>query len=94
LGGLGPTRPVGDNALMSYPQEERRLVTVLFADLVGWDLQRAYFGRVSAEVERLDGVVEKFIGDAVVAIFGAPAEGAPTSDLLLAAPAESQWGSR
>src|SRR5687767_10968667 len=65
--------------------DERRLVTVLFADLVGFtgraersdpeavrDLQRAYFAAVSAEVERFGGTVEKYIGDAVVAIFGAP----------------------
>ena len=76
---------MGDNAGVVYPLEERRLVTVLFADLVGFtgrseatdpeavrDLQRAYFGRVSAEVEQLGGVLEKFIGDAAVAIFGAP----------------------
>src|SRR5439155_3591785 len=78
-------RAVGDNASVSQAFEERRLVTVLFADLVGFpgrseasdpeavrDIQRAYFGRVSAEVEQLGGVVEKFIGDAAVAIFGAP----------------------
>ncbi len=65
--------------------DERRLVTVLFADLVGFtgraeqsdpeavrELQRRYFGAVSAEVERFGGAVEKYIGDAVMAIFGAP----------------------
>ena len=65
--------------------DERRLVTVLFADLVGFtgraefsdpevvrDMQRAYFAAVSAEVERYGGTVEKYIGDAVMAIFGAP----------------------
>ena len=65
--------------------DERRLVTVLFADLVGFtgrseasdpeqvrDLQRAYFGAVAAEVERYGGSVEKYIGDAVMALFGAP----------------------
>ena len=65
--------------------DERRLVTVLFADLVGFtgraersdpeavrDLQRAYFAAISAEVERYGGTVEKFIGDAVMALFGAP----------------------
>jgi adenylate cyclase len=65
--------------------DERRLVTVLFADLVGFtgraessdpeavrEIQRAYFAAVSAEVERYGGTVEKYIGDAVMAIFGAP----------------------
>ncbi|HYI67828.1 MAG TPA: adenylate/guanylate cyclase domain-containing protein [Candidatus Limnocylindrales bacterium] len=67
------------------PTDERRLVTVLFADLVGFtgraessdpeevrEMQRAYFAAVSAEVERYGGSVEKYIGDAVMAIFGAP----------------------
>jgi class 3 adenylate cyclase/tetratricopeptide (TPR) repeat protein len=65
--------------------DERRLVTVLFADLVGFtgraeqndpeavrEFQRAYFAAISAEVERFGGVVEKFIGDAAMALFGAP----------------------
>jgi len=65
--------------------EERRLVTVLFVDLVGFttrsestdpeevrDIQRTYFGAVAAEVERYGGTVEKYIGDAVMAIYGAP----------------------
>ncbi|HET7636855.1 MAG TPA: BREX system ATP-binding domain-containing protein, partial [Candidatus Limnocylindria bacterium] len=65
--------------------DERRLVTVLFADLVGFtghaenadpeqvrDFQRAYFGAVTREVERFGGTLEKYIGDAAMAIFGAP----------------------
>ena len=65
--------------------DERRLVTVLFADLVGFtgraessdpeavrEIQRTYFAAVSAEVERYGGTVEKFIGDAAMALFGAP----------------------
>lgn len=65
--------------------EERRLVTVLFVDLVGFttrseatdpeevrEIQRTYFGAVAAEVERYGGTVEKYIGDAVMAIYGAP----------------------
>jgi class 3 adenylate cyclase len=65
--------------------DERRLVTVLFADLVGFtglaeesdpeavrELQRAYFAAVAAEVERYGGSVEKYIGDAAMALFGAP----------------------
>ena len=65
--------------------EERRLVTVLFVDMVGFtgrtessdpevvrDIQRTYFETVAAEIERYGGTVEKYIGDAVMAIFGAP----------------------
>jgi adenylate cyclase len=64
---------------------ERRRVTVLFADLVGFStlaehldpeelrtLMTATFAEPTEEVERREGFVEKFIGDAVVAVFGAP----------------------
>jgi class 3 adenylate cyclase len=65
--------------------EERRFVTVLFVDLVG-STSRAeardpedvravldrYYARVRHEIERFGGVVEKFVGDAIVAVFGAP----------------------
>ncbi|MBN1423318.1 AAA family ATPase [Candidatus Fermentibacteria bacterium] len=67
----------------NHSAEQRRLVTVLFADLAGFtemsgrmdpeDLQQimsAYFGRWKAEIEHHGGRVEKFIGDAVVAVFG------------------------
>ena len=66
--------------------EERKVVTVLFADLVdftrragGLDpeevrrLLAPYYARLRAELESYGGTVEKFIGDAVVALFGAPA---------------------
>jgi class 3 adenylate cyclase/tetratricopeptide (TPR) repeat protein len=64
---------------------ERRRVTVLFADLVGFStlaehmdpedlrtLMTDTFAELTSEVEGREGVVEKFIGDAVMAIFGAP----------------------
>ncbi len=67
------------------PEEERRLVTALFTDIVGSTASaeeldpedvRArlapYYVRLRAELERHGGTVEKFIGDAVVALFGAP----------------------
>ncbi|CAN5331555.1 hypothetical protein BH18ACT12_BH18ACT12_04120 [soil metagenome] len=67
------------------PRTERKVVTVLFADLVGFttraeqlapeDVQailRPYHERLRFELERWGGTVEKFIGDAVLAPFGAP----------------------
>ena len=65
--------------------EERKVVTVLFADLVGFTsraeqmdpedvraLLSPFYVRLRAELERFGGTVEKFIGDAVMALFGAP----------------------
>jgi class 3 adenylate cyclase len=67
-------------------REERKVLTVLFADLVGFTsrseqmkpedvraLLAPYWQRLREELERFGGTVEKFIGDAVVALFGAPA---------------------
>jgi class 3 adenylate cyclase/tetratricopeptide (TPR) repeat protein len=67
------------------PQAERRLVTVMFADLVGFtsaseerdaedtrELLTRYFDTSRQIVERYGGTVEKFIGDAVMAMWGAP----------------------
>jgi predicted ATPase/class 3 adenylate cyclase len=65
--------------------EERKVVSVLFADLVGFtglsenvdpeDVRSTlspYFAVLRKEIERFGGAVEKFIGDAVMAVFGAP----------------------
>jgi class 3 adenylate cyclase len=65
--------------------EERKVVTVLFADLVGFTsraeqldpedvraLLSPFYARLRTELERFGGTVEKFIGDAVMALFGAP----------------------
>jgi class 3 adenylate cyclase/tetratricopeptide (TPR) repeat protein len=67
-------------------REERKVVSVLFCDLVGFtsraerlDVEDVrgvlapYYARLRAELERFGGTVEKFIGDAVMALFGAPA---------------------
>ncbi len=75
-------------ALTSGPaqaQPQRRIVTVVFCDLTGStelgdavdpepyrELLARYFERMAAVVERHGGVVEKFIGDAVMAVFGVP----------------------
>src|SRR5215208_2023220 len=66
-------------------REQRRTVTVLFCDVTGStslgesvdpEVLRAllarYFQRMKAIVERHGGMVEKFIGDAVMAVFGVP----------------------
>ena len=67
------------------PAAERRLVSVLFADLVGFtsaseerdaedtrELLTRYFEQARTTIERYGGTVEKFIGDAVMAVWGAP----------------------
>jgi len=78
---IGPS-PVG---AASEPVAERRLVSVLFTDLVSWttiaagrdaeearDLLSRYFELAQVVIERYGGVVEKFIGDAVMAVWGTP----------------------
>ena len=76
-GGSGPAAGV--------TPEERKVVTVIFADLSGStematrldpeDLRgvlRPFFDAMVEEIERFGGTVEKFIGDAVMAVFGVP----------------------
>jgi class 3 adenylate cyclase/tetratricopeptide (TPR) repeat protein len=66
-------------------QEERKVVSILFVDVVGSTARgdgadpedvrgwmRPYHSRLKQEIERFGGTVEKFIGDAVVAVVGAP----------------------
>src|SRR5688572_13324439 len=73
------------DAIPATPTTERRLVSVLFADLVGFttlsesrdpeevrELLTRYFEESRRVVERYGGVVEKFIGDAVMALWGSP----------------------
>ncbi len=67
------------------PEADRRTVTVLFADLSGFTalaerldpedvraFQSDLFQEMAAAIQQYDGFVEKFVGDAVMAIFGAP----------------------
>src|SRR5439155_1150467 len=86
--GSGPSGSApapGASAGTDAPNAERRLVSVLFADLVGFttlseardsedvrDLLSRYFDACRTVVERYGGTVEKFIGDAVMAVWGAP----------------------
>jgi class 3 adenylate cyclase/tetratricopeptide (TPR) repeat protein len=69
----------------STASEERKIVSVLFVDLVGFtersdradpeDVRarlRPYHARLKQEIESRGGTVEKFVGDAVMAVFGAP----------------------
>jgi class 3 adenylate cyclase/tetratricopeptide (TPR) repeat protein len=78
-----PARP--STSPTPAPLAERRLVSVLFADLVGFttlaegrdaedtrELLSRYFDLARDVVSRYGGTVEKFIGDAVMAVWGAP----------------------
>src|SRR5688500_1324948 len=66
-------------------QEERKLVSILFVALVGFtarsdradpedvrDMLQLYYAEARRRIEGYGGVLEKFIGDAVMAVFGAP----------------------
>jgi class 3 adenylate cyclase/tetratricopeptide (TPR) repeat protein len=83
--GVSPGPSPAPPALRESSTAERRLVSVLFADLVGFtalsegldseevrDLLSRYFETARAVVERYGGTVEKFIGDAVMAVWGTP----------------------
>ncbi len=76
-----PAAPVSTDA-----GADRRPVTVLFGDLSGFTrlgerldpedvraLQGELFEEMASAIKRYDGFVEKFVGDAVMAVFGAPA---------------------
>ncbi len=67
------------------PTEERKVVTVLFCDLVGFTARsdkadpedvkaalRPFHSRIKREIEAFGGTLDKFIGDAALGVFGSP----------------------
>jgi adenylate cyclase len=112
-----PAPPAPPPAAPSPAREaDRRQVTVLFADLTGFTalserldpevvraFQTALFDTLAQAIARYDGFVEKFVGDAVMAVFGAPvaheddpqrAVGAALDMLARAATLSRQWERR
>ena len=84
---------------------QRKIVTVLFCDVTGSTalgesvdpealraLLARYFERMKAIIERHGGTVEKFIGDAVMAVFGVPV--AHEDDALRAVRAAAEMATR
>jgi adenylate cyclase len=83
-----PPQPQASGSAAGAPadaQSDRRPVTVLFSDLSGFttlserldpeevrELQSDLFKEMSGAIERFEGFVEKFVGDAVMGVFGAP----------------------
>src|SRR6266545_2946447 len=85
LAGDSAASPVSSETPQPPPTSERRLVSVLFADLVGFttlsekrdaeevrELLSRYFDTCRRLIELYGGTVEKFIGDAVMAVWGTP----------------------
>ena len=85
FGGRRPVHPPPATGPAPAPVAERRVVSVLFADLVGFttlaegrdaedtrELLSRYFDLSHDVIARYGGTVEKFIGDAVMAVWGAP----------------------
>ncbi len=84
-GDVPPATPVAVGASQTAPVDERRLVSVVFADLVGFttlsegrdaeevrELLVRYFESCKRLISLYGGTVEKFIGDAVMSVWGSP----------------------
>jgi class 3 adenylate cyclase len=85
LATVGPASAAAALAAGERPVAERRICSVLFVDLVGFtplverrdpeevrEVLSAYFARAKTIVGHYGGTVEKFIGDAVMGVWGAP----------------------
>ena len=96
-----PAQPAAPTKVSAAPQAERRLVSILFADLVGFtpfaeerdseDVRETltkYFDISREVIERYGGTVEKFIGDAVMAVWGAPVAQEDDAELAVRAALE------
>src|SRR5438445_3506304 len=90
---------------MESSRKERKIVTVLFADLVGFTARaeqldpedveailRPYHERLRYELERFGGTVEKFIGDAVMALSVRPLRTRTIRSALCGRPSRSGTG--
>ncbi|HEY4386324.1 MAG TPA: adenylate/guanylate cyclase domain-containing protein, partial [Ktedonobacteraceae bacterium] len=78
-------RPQSPAAEILLPPEERRIVTIMFADITSYTpladqldpedmraILTGYFNLMTEQIRKYDGTVEKYIGDAVMAVFGSP----------------------
>ncbi len=85
IDGPVPSAPAGAPEAPHHPVAERRVTSVLFGDLVGFttlsesrdsedvrELLSQYFDLCRTVIGRYGGTVEKFIGDAVMAVWGVP----------------------
>ncbi len=73
-----------DDAIYSAPDSERKCVTVMFSDLTGYtemsekldpeevkEITGTIFSELTKIIEKYEGFIEKYIGDAILAVFGA-----------------------
>jgi class 3 adenylate cyclase/tetratricopeptide (TPR) repeat protein len=78
-------QPSDDNEIARFQTGERKQVTVLFSDLSGYtamseridpeevkEIVNRIFGQIKSVIAKYEGFIEKFAGDAVMAIFGVP----------------------
>jgi len=79
------TQQLSPTSDVLFPPEERRVVTVMFADIIGSTplaarmdpedmraILTGYFNLMTQQLRKHGGTVEKYIGDAVMAVFGTP----------------------
>jgi class 3 adenylate cyclase len=78
------TEDNADDAACSAPDSERKCVTVMFSDLTGYtemsekldpeevkEITSSIFAELTKIIEKYDGFIEKYVGDAILAVFGA-----------------------